>query len=333
MKSTTHTTGPCLETNDVDKGVDDHVPAHEKLVASHELNGIRNHIDAVDSELVRLLTTRLELVVSAAEHKPDPESVADPERVSTVLERMRASAVQYGANPSVIEAIYRVIIGQGIELEKAAYHEWSHSTALSDFPVSFPNAVTAVITNDLLGIMATMRAMRRLDDRSVPDELLKKLVQAASWAPVGANRQTYRFVIVKDKEQLKRLAPHWANAMKLYLGALCPSRTPDEQAQFERVRAAMEFQRQNFSRIPALIVVCYEPVSFWRRAGGKPRSMMREAAIFAAVDATRGFPQPGSLGVTSQRGKRVSGCREPATGSARAWLGSYSHHVALRSRV
>jgi len=257
------------------KHVDDHVPAHELLATSHDLNAIRNHIDAVDSELVRLLATRLALVVSAAGHKSDLESVADPERVSAVLERTRASAVEYGTNPSVIEEIYRVIIGQGIGLEKAAYHERSDTTAPPDSPVSFPDAATAVTTDNLLGVMATMRAMRRLADRPVAQELLDRLVQAASWAPVGANRQGYKFVIVTDRAQLERLAPHWSNAMELYLAALCPSRPREEALQFERVRIAMAYQCEHFAQIPALIVVCYEPVSFWRRVIRRPWSTLR----------------------------------------------------------
>ena len=37
-------------------------------------------------------------------------------------------------------------------------------------------------------VMSTLRAMRRLKPDPVPDELLERLVQAAIWAPNGANR-------------------------------------------------------------------------------------------------------------------------------------------------
>jgi len=135
--------------------------------------------------------------------------------------------------------------------------------------------------------MATMRAMRRLDDRPVPADLLEKLVQAASWAPVGANRQGYRFVIVTDRSRLARLAPHWAKAMEFYLGALCPPVPPEDWPQQERVHAAMTYQRQHFDRIPALVVVCYEPVSFWKRLSRDPRRAFRQLATLKMQDRLR----------------------------------------------
>ncbi len=50
-----------------------------------------------------------------------------------------------------------------------------------------------------LDVMATMRAMRRLKPDPVPDELLEKLVQAATWAPSASNEQRYEFVVVTDR--------------------------------------------------------------------------------------------------------------------------------------
>ncbi len=72
----------------------------------------------------------------------------------------------------------------------------------------------------ILEVMATMRAMRRLKPDPVPDELLQKLVQAASWAPNGANRQAMEFVVVTDRDLIGRLAPLWARSVDAYLGSL-----------------------------------------------------------------------------------------------------------------
>ena len=256
---------------------------------SSSLGAIRDHIDAVDSELVKLLATRLTLVVAAAGYKSDLASVADPIRVNRVLEGVRSQAARCGADLDAVDAIFRIIIGQGIELERRAYKGAGTQEAAASLggDIGMAGALAGVASSHLTSIMATMRAMRRLDDRPVPAHLLEKLVKAASWAPVGANRQRYRFVIVTDRSRMARLAPHWAKAMEFYLGALRPPVPPEDWPQQERVHAAMAYQRQHFERIPALVVVCYEPVSFWKRLSRDPRRAFRQLAALKRLDRVR----------------------------------------------
>jgi len=256
-------------------------------VVPSELIAIRDHIDAVDSELVRLLAMRLALVTSAAEYKHDRESVSDPARVEAVIARVRSLVVDHGAQADAIEAVYRAIIKEGIELEAIAYEQstWQSTAPMSLSPAA--DVAANVASSHLLSVMATMRSMRRLDDRAVAPELLEKLIQAASWAPVGANRQDYRFVIVTDRSQLARLAPHWSKAMEFYLQALSPPMSPDESVRFARVRDAMIYQCENFARIPALIVVCRKQGSFWRRLIGRPRTSLRALSDLRLADRLR----------------------------------------------
>src|SRR5919204_4595684 len=72
----------------------------------------------------------------------------------------------------------------------------------------------------LLEVMATMRAMRRLRPDPVPDELLERLVDAATWAPSGGNAQAYSFVVVTDRGQMARLAELWRVVCDFYLAAV-----------------------------------------------------------------------------------------------------------------
>ncbi len=53
---------------------------------------------------------------------------------------------------------------------------------------------------DLFEIMQTMRAMRRLKPDPVPDELIKKILQAGTCAPNGRNPQRWRFLVIKDRK-------------------------------------------------------------------------------------------------------------------------------------
>ncbi len=244
------------------------------------------------------------MVTSAAEYKSDSESVSDPVRVGAVVERVRSLAAEHGADPSAIEAIYRVIITEGIRLEAAAYQTRAtpRMCSLSHAPLSGVVSAEYALSR-LMDVMATMRAMRRLDDRPVAPELLNKLVQAASWAPVGGNRQDYRFIVITDRSQLVRLAPHWSKAMGFYLGALRPSLSPAEFPRFERVVAAMGYQCEHFADIPALIVVCFQPSNFWRRLVGRPRTALRELSALSWVDRLRVV---GNLGRWAHRASAAS---------------------------
>jgi len=50
------------------------------------------------------------------------------------------------------------------------------------------------------------RSIRRWKKDEVPDELLRKAVELATWAPNGGNYQGWRFVIVKKKETIEKMA-------------------------------------------------------------------------------------------------------------------------------
>jgi nitroreductase len=103
-------------------------------------------------------------------------------------------------------------------------------------------------------VMATMRAMRRLKPDPVPDELLEKLIQAASWGPSGSNLQGYEFVVVTDREVMGRLAKLWSRSVEAYLGSVGRV-TP--AAQDDGGRRALLYQQEHFHETPAVIVACY----------------------------------------------------------------------------
>ncbi len=50
------------------------------------------------------------------------------------------------------------------------------------------------------------RSIRQWKKDEVPDELLKKAVELATWAPNGGNYQGWHFVIVKRKEIIEKMA-------------------------------------------------------------------------------------------------------------------------------
>lgn len=61
---------------------------------------------------------------------------------------------------------------------------------------------------DMLESIKTRRSVRRFLDRSIPDDLVEKVLEAGRWAPSGLNNQPWRFAVVTDpglKEGLSKL--------------------------------------------------------------------------------------------------------------------------------
>ena len=57
---------------------------------------------------------------------------------------------------------------------------------------------TAPNTVDLFEIIGTTRSMRRLKPDPVPNELIRKILEAGVCAPSGGNMQRWRFLVIRD---------------------------------------------------------------------------------------------------------------------------------------
>jgi len=44
------------------------------------------------------------------------------------------------------------------------------------------------------------------DDQTIPDQVIQKVIEAGRLAPSAMNRQPWKFVIIRDREKLKKLA-------------------------------------------------------------------------------------------------------------------------------
>ncbi|MGH2585965.1 MAG: nitroreductase family protein, partial [Dehalococcoidia bacterium] len=104
--------------------------------------------------------------------------------------------------------------------------------------------------SDEMGIFEVMdhcRAMRRLKPDPVPDEILVRLIDAASRAPSGGNMQGARWIVVRDPEQKQRIAALNREAVLAYAGpggsraASVPHQDP---AKRERQRQAVLWQAE-----------------------------------------------------------------------------------------
>ncbi len=60
--------------------------------------------------------------------------------------------------------------------------------------------------DELAELIRTRRSIRRYKDEDVPDEMLTRAIELATWAPNGGNRQPWQFWVIKNRELIGRMA-------------------------------------------------------------------------------------------------------------------------------
>ncbi|HKQ64136.1 MAG TPA: nitroreductase family protein [Methylomirabilota bacterium] len=132
---------------------------------------------------------------------------------------------------------------------------------------------------DLFEIMHTMRAMRRLKPDPVPDELIKKILEAGSCAPNGGNTQRWRFLVIKDRKIKQAVQVWYKRAFDEVVGPRYLKSAPPPgvtREQYNRQHAAVEYLTDHFHEAPVWIVACLEE-------GSTAPTRMSGASIYPAV--------------------------------------------------
>jgi isochorismate pyruvate lyase len=87
------------------------------------MNEIRNEIDGLDREIIRLLGKRFCYVQAAAKFKTGEMSVRAPERFRAMLQQRRVWAEAEGLSPDAIEKLYTDLVNHFIEEELKQWRE------------------------------------------------------------------------------------------------------------------------------------------------------------------------------------------------------------------
>ena len=114
---------------------------------------------------------------------------------------------------------------------------------------------------DIFDVIYNCRAMRRLDTKPVPAELLVKLVGAANQAASGSNMQRARWIVVTDTGIKKQLADLNRQGVESYIGPQTsrPDAVP-HQSKEKRLRMldAVIWQTEHMHEMPAIVMACME---------------------------------------------------------------------------
>ena len=73
-------------------------------------------------------------------------------------------------------------------------------------------------TADLFEIIRTTRSMRRLKPDPVPNELIRKILEAGVCAPSGGNMQRWRFLVIRDPKIKQTLGALYKRAWDEQVG-------------------------------------------------------------------------------------------------------------------
>ena len=96
-------------------------------------------------------------------------------------------------------------------------------------------------TSDVWEVMSTARTIRRFTDEPVDDATLMRCLEAATWAPSGANAQAWRFIVLRSPEQRAVVAKAAAHALAAALtGWIQRERDAIVAYQKEEIRALRE---------------------------------------------------------------------------------------------
>lgn len=87
------------------------------------LDEVRGNIDRIDTEIIRLIAERGSYVAEASAFKKDEGGVKAPGRVEAVIGKVRSRAEEYGADPDMVEALYREMITRFINMELKEFHK------------------------------------------------------------------------------------------------------------------------------------------------------------------------------------------------------------------
>ena len=107
----------------------------------------------------------------------------------------------------------------------------------------------------LLELFMKRRSTHGYKPDSIPDEMIDKIIEAARWAPSGANSQPWEFILVKDKDQREQIVNFFKEQADISYRV---EQTRPSERQFPRYRKPHK-GTPGFAVAPVYIVACGDP--------------------------------------------------------------------------
>jgi nitroreductase len=107
----------------------------------------------------------------------------------------------------------------------------------------------------LFDTIYSLRAIRRLKPDPIPEQILRKIVEAGVHAPTGGNRQEWGFILVRDPEIKTFIRDHYRDAQqKLRAGQPPLSELPPAR---QRAIKASLYLSEHMNEAPVILLACH----------------------------------------------------------------------------
>lgn len=114
---------------------------------------------------------------------------------------------------------------------------------------------------DVYEALYTTRAMRRVKPDPIPEEVQKKIIDAAVRAPSGGNMQGWRFILVDSEDIKAKLGPVyrdcmnqvWNNVYKDRLESATANPELPESISFDKMYRSASYMADNFENYPLFL--------------------------------------------------------------------------------
>jgi nitroreductase len=104
---------------------------------------------------------------------------------------------------------------------------------------------------DLFEAIKNRRSIRTFEDRAVPDDMVKKIIEAGQWAPSACNRQDWKFIIIDNSEAkeklLKETTAYFVGKAPLLILVIYSNRTDNLEYKDHLLTAAMAIQNMQLA--------------------------------------------------------------------------------------
>ena len=118
---------------------------------------------------------------------------------------------------------------------------------------------------DVFEALYTTRAMRRVKEDPVPDNIIKSMIDSAIRAPSGSNRQNWKFLVVTDKNIREKLSNIYRETWDYYInsflnsakdpGASSLKKKNDKDIEtIRRISNSASWLAENYHKVPLLVL-------------------------------------------------------------------------------
>ena len=116
---------------------------------------------------------------------------------------------------------------------------------------------------DVFEALYTTRAMRRVKEDPIPDEIIKSMIDSAIRAPSGSNRQDWRFLAVTDQKVRNQLANIYRETWDYYVKSFYNSssdlgasnlKDKEQSESVRRISNSASWLAENYDKVPLLVL-------------------------------------------------------------------------------